>query len=175
MHGHPRSPSLRVSDGETGVPSISGVNEATNANEADQRRAARKRFRAQYRALYDELVEILFQLDPIGVHFDKAEKVRSRSDDDHGTIARGPIGRRRRTHYPTRTPALVRASPPRRPGSRTTGRHNHRHLPCLESLSRSDSFVNRAPVLTQTCCTKLDPEPHCHGQGQPIAKSFART
>jgi hypothetical protein len=74
MHGHPRSPSLRVSDGETGVRSISGVNEATNANEADQRRAARKRFRAQYRALYDELVEILFQLDPIGVHFDKAEK-----------------------------------------------------------------------------------------------------
>jgi hypothetical protein len=24
--------------------------------------------------LYDELVEILFQLDPIGVHYDKAEK-----------------------------------------------------------------------------------------------------
>jgi hypothetical protein len=74
MHGHPRSPSLRVSDAETGVRSISGVNEATNANEAEQRRAARKRFRAQYRALYDDLVEILFQLDPIGVHYDKAEK-----------------------------------------------------------------------------------------------------
>ena len=74
MHGHPRSPSLRVSDAETGVRSISGMNEATNANEAEQRRAARKRFRAQYRALYDDLVEILFQLDPIGVHYDKAEK-----------------------------------------------------------------------------------------------------
>ena len=74
MHRHPRSPRLRVSDADTGVRSISGVNEATNANEAEQRRAARKLFRAQYRALYDELVEILFQLDPIGVHYGNAEK-----------------------------------------------------------------------------------------------------
>jgi len=44
------------------------VNEATNVNEAEQRPAARKRFRAHYRALYDELLEILFRLDPIGVH-----------------------------------------------------------------------------------------------------------
>src|SRR5260370_18656444 len=74
MYGHPRSPRQRVSDAETGVRSISGVNEATNANEAEQRRAARKRFRAQYRALYDDLLEILFQLDPIGVHHGNAEK-----------------------------------------------------------------------------------------------------
>jgi hypothetical protein len=74
MFGHPRSPRQRVSDGETAVRSITGVNEATDANEAEQRRAARKHFRAQYRALYDELVEILFQLDPIGVHYEKAEK-----------------------------------------------------------------------------------------------------
>jgi hypothetical protein len=74
MHSHPRSPRQRVSDGETAVRSITGVNEATNANEAEQRRAARKHFRAQYRALYDKLVEILFQLDPIGVHHGNAEK-----------------------------------------------------------------------------------------------------
>jgi hypothetical protein len=74
MHGHPRSARQRVSDGETAVRSITGVNEAPNANETEQRRAARKRFRAQYRAFYDELVEILFQLDPIGVHRDDAEK-----------------------------------------------------------------------------------------------------
>jgi len=50
------------------------VNEASNANEAEQRRAARKRFRADYRVLYDQLVEILFELDPIGVHAGNAEK-----------------------------------------------------------------------------------------------------
>ena len=49
-------------------------NEATNVNEADQRRAARKRLQAQYRALYDELLEILFQLDPIGVHQGDTDK-----------------------------------------------------------------------------------------------------
>ena len=49
-------------------------NEATNVNEAEQRRAARKRFQAQYRALYDELLEILFQIDPIGVHGSNTEK-----------------------------------------------------------------------------------------------------
>ena len=49
-------------------------NEATNVNEAEQRRAARKRFQAQYRALYDHVLEILFQLDPTGVHHDNAEK-----------------------------------------------------------------------------------------------------
>jgi hypothetical protein len=74
---------------KTAVRSITGVNETSNANEADQRRAARKRYRVQYRALYDQLVEILFQLDPIGVHHSDPEKFVSRSDDDHGTIARG--------------------------------------------------------------------------------------
>jgi len=37
-------------------------------NETEQRRAARKRFQAQYRALYDEVLEILLQIDPLGVH-----------------------------------------------------------------------------------------------------------
>ena len=37
-------------------------------HETGQRRAARKRFQAQYRALYDEVLEILLQIDPIGVH-----------------------------------------------------------------------------------------------------------
>jgi len=50
------------------------VNEATNVNEAEQRRAALKRFQAHYRALYDEVLEILFQLDPIGVHGNNSEK-----------------------------------------------------------------------------------------------------
>src|SRR4051794_19967107 len=35
-----------------------------------QRRAARKRLQAHYRALYDEVVNILFEIDPIGVHID---------------------------------------------------------------------------------------------------------
>ncbi len=37
-------------------------------NEIEQRRAVRKRFQAQYRALYDEVLEILFQIDPLGVY-----------------------------------------------------------------------------------------------------------
>ena len=37
-------------------------------NETEQRRAARKRFQAQYRALYDEVLEILFHIDLLGVH-----------------------------------------------------------------------------------------------------------
>jgi hypothetical protein len=37
-------------------------------NETEQRRAARKRFQAQYRALYHEVLEILLQIDPLGVH-----------------------------------------------------------------------------------------------------------
>ena len=37
-------------------------------NETEQRRAARKRFQAQYRALYDEVLEILSQIDPLTVH-----------------------------------------------------------------------------------------------------------
>ena len=50
------------------------MNEATNDSESEQRRAARKCFQALYRALYDELLEILFQLDPIGVHQSNTEK-----------------------------------------------------------------------------------------------------
>ena len=56
------------------VRSIGRVNGANRAGENEQRRAARKRFRAHYRALYDELVDILFQLDPIGVHGGSTEK-----------------------------------------------------------------------------------------------------
>ncbi len=50
------------------------MNEATRVNDNEQRRAARKRYQAQYRALYDQLLEILFRLDPIGVHLDDADK-----------------------------------------------------------------------------------------------------
>jgi hypothetical protein len=74
MNGQPRSPRQRVSQGEPAVRSITGVNEASNADEADQRPRAGKRYRAQYRALYDQLVNILFQLDPIGVHAATTEK-----------------------------------------------------------------------------------------------------
>jgi hypothetical protein len=37
-------------------------------SENKQGHAARKRLQAQYRALYDEVVDILFEADPIGVH-----------------------------------------------------------------------------------------------------------
>lgn len=50
------------------------MNEATSTGDNEHRRAARKRYQAQYRALYDQLLEILFQLDPIGVHQDDADK-----------------------------------------------------------------------------------------------------
>ena len=50
------------------------MNDATSVNENVGRRAARKRYQAQYRALYDQLLEILFHLDPIGVHQDDADK-----------------------------------------------------------------------------------------------------
>jgi len=50
------------------------VNEATSTGENQRRRAARKRYQAHYRALYDQLLEILFGLDPIGVHRDSSEK-----------------------------------------------------------------------------------------------------
>jgi hypothetical protein len=50
------------------------VNEATSTAENQRRRAARKRYQAQYRALYDQLLEILFGLDPIGVHQDSSER-----------------------------------------------------------------------------------------------------
>lgn len=50
------------------------MNELTDPSEVQRRRAARKRFQAHYRALYDELVDILFQLDPIGVHAAATEK-----------------------------------------------------------------------------------------------------
>jgi hypothetical protein len=43
-------------------------------SETEQHRAARKRCQAQYRALYDHLLEILFHLDPIGVHGSNTEK-----------------------------------------------------------------------------------------------------
>jgi len=74
MHSQADSARARVSDGETAAPSVTGVNEATNPNEPEQRRAARQRFRAHYRALYDELLDILFQLDPVGVHGASTEK-----------------------------------------------------------------------------------------------------
>ena len=49
------------------------MNKASDGNAVEQRRA-RKRYQAQYRVLYDQLLEILFQLDPIRVHTDDAEK-----------------------------------------------------------------------------------------------------
>jgi hypothetical protein len=44
-------------------------------SDSEERRVARKRLQAQYRALHDELVDILFEIDPIGIHIhDNAEK-----------------------------------------------------------------------------------------------------
>ena len=44
-------------------------------SENEHRRAAPTRLQAQYRALYDEVVDILFEIDPIGVHLEhNAEK-----------------------------------------------------------------------------------------------------
>jgi hypothetical protein len=74
VHSHGASARHRVSDGEISVRSITEVNEPINAKDLEHRRATRKRYQAQYRALYDELVDILFQLDPISVHAGKTEK-----------------------------------------------------------------------------------------------------
>jgi hypothetical protein len=44
-------------------------------SENEERRVARKRLQVQYRALYNEVVDILFEIDPIGVHVgNNAEK-----------------------------------------------------------------------------------------------------
>jgi hypothetical protein len=50
------------------------VKEASNGSELEQRRVARNRHQAQYRALHDELIDILFQLDPISVHIGNADR-----------------------------------------------------------------------------------------------------
>ncbi len=64
----------RVGNSEPAVPSIISVNKANTANESERRRAARKRYQAHYRCLYDALVDILFQLDPISVHASTTDK-----------------------------------------------------------------------------------------------------
>ena len=51
-----------------------GVKEASNGSELEQRRVARDRHQTQYRALHNELIDILFQLDPISVHRGNADK-----------------------------------------------------------------------------------------------------
>jgi hypothetical protein len=53
---------------------VARVSETTNTNQAEQLRTSRERFRVHYRAFYNELVDILFQLDPIGVHSASADK-----------------------------------------------------------------------------------------------------
>jgi hypothetical protein len=40
----------------------------SSVDDSEQRRAAREHFKTHYRALYDEVLEILFQVDPIRVH-----------------------------------------------------------------------------------------------------------
>ena len=45
-----------------------GARAGGTMNDIDQQRAARKRFQVTYRALYDEVLKILFDFDPIGVH-----------------------------------------------------------------------------------------------------------
>ncbi|HEV8637900.1 MAG TPA: hypothetical protein VG370_27085 [Chloroflexota bacterium] len=37
-------------------------------NDTDPRWAARQHFQARYRTLYGEVLEVLFQVDPLGVH-----------------------------------------------------------------------------------------------------------
>ena len=74
MRNHAGSAQHCGSHAKTAVRSMTGVSEATNANEDGQRRATRKRYQAQYRALYERLLEILSQLDPIGVHASQSDK-----------------------------------------------------------------------------------------------------
>ena len=40
----------------------------SGVNDHEQRRRARERFKTHYRALYDEVLEILVHTDPLGVH-----------------------------------------------------------------------------------------------------------
>jgi len=74
MHSH-ASGRGRVTHSKPAVRFISSVNEAAGTGDNEQRRAARKRYQARYRVLYDQLLEILFQIDPIGVHIDDAERI----------------------------------------------------------------------------------------------------
>ena len=74
MSNHAVSAQRNGSYAQTAVRSLTRASEATNPNEDGQRRATRKRYQAHYRALYERLLEILFQLDPIGVHASQSDK-----------------------------------------------------------------------------------------------------
>jgi len=73
IHAHPiRTITTGNDKSESAVHQF--VNDASNLNDTEQRRAPRKRIRAQYRVLYNQLVEILLEHDPLGVHAGHGEK-----------------------------------------------------------------------------------------------------
>src|SRR5438067_13848354 len=106
-------------------------------SENAERRAARKRLQAQYRALYDAVVDILFEIDPIGVHVHhNTEKFvpeatsilarlrEARFAEDVENIFQQEL----RRWYGRR-----RLAPP---GSSAPRSRHYRHLLCLEPVSR---------------------------------------
>src|SRR5258708_30025688 len=87
-------------------------------NGTEERRAARKRFQAQYRALYDEVLEILFQIDPIGVHGqDNTEKFVPEATTILARLREARFAAGRRNDRPPGAATVVRSSAtrPRRP------------------------------------------------------------
>ena len=136
---------------EPTIRSIASVNDATSVNDNQQRRAARQRYQAQYRALYDRLLEILFQLDPIGVHQDGADRFvpelatmlprlrEARIADDAEQIVLEELRRCMAADgWPTwiQTDLPTRQSPSARPGTTFSNRQLDRNASMIPSRLR---------------------------------------
>src|SRR5712692_10521574 len=154
MHNHMVPHHARVGHGSAAVRSIASVNnEATNVNEAEQRRAARKRFQAQYRALYDELLEILFQIDPIGVHGSNTEKF---VPELATILPRLPDAR-----SPEDVEQIIQEELRRWYGSRRLANQDPERLTdaTIAICSAWNRFLDSSAHRATTACTKFAPEP----------------
>src|SRR5262245_48167701 len=72
-------------------------------SENTERRAARKRLQAQYRALYDEVVDILFEIIRLASTFTTTQRSSSPKDQYPGATPRRPLCRGCRKHHPNRS------------------------------------------------------------------------
>jgi hypothetical protein len=112
-------------------------------SENEQRRAARKRLQAQYRALYDEVVDILFEADPIGVHaHHNVEKFVPEAISILARLRDARFAQDVEQIVPARAATLVRLSTLGTPGSRAARSSDNRDLLSMESLSRRIRSLN---------------------------------
>src|SRR5262249_25207162 len=87
-------------------------------SENAERRAARKRLQAQYRALYDNVVDVSFEIDPIGVHVHhNAEKFVPETTSIRARLRDAPFAEDVENITQTGADTLVWPAPARAPGS----------------------------------------------------------